>query len=114
MPCYGTEATETVQTSILKASRAFQIKISHKKLEEQTVKDFFTVQLDPLRCQIGISKVVVEKVVLTHFPSFCSFCNLSMKPAVMIPAGRAMIAMPKNAEIIVMTRPAVDTGYMSP
>lgn len=46
--------------------------------------------------------------------SFCggSFASLSssMKPAVMMPAGSAMIAIPKTEEIIVTSLPIVVTG----
>jgi hypothetical protein len=37
-----------------------------------------------------------------------------MYPAVIMPDGRATIAIPTNEESIVTTRPMVDTGYMSP
>ncbi len=37
-----------------------------------------------------------------------------MNPAVIMPAGRAMTAIPKNEDNIAMTLPAVETGYRSP
>ena len=46
---------------------------------------------------------------------FCHFFWISsMYPAVMIPAGRATIAMPINAETMVMNRPVSDVAKMSP
>ncbi len=48
---------------------------------------------------------------------YCSSClrpNSFIYPAVMIPAGRATMAIPNKEDTIVMTLPNVETGYISP
>ena len=65
-------------------------------------------------CKI-MTELVQARICILGYSRFSGGESISfIIPAVIMLAGRAIIAMPKNEDIIVIILPTVETGYISP